>query len=97
MTNDGGGVILELPAAKSATKVTTLKKLKCKFCDDEFDIHGFGNLYFHVRSAHMRQYWQKIAPGVAAMNDKIRLYEYAANEGMKGYRETILVGNRSYE
>lgn len=63
-----------------------MKKLKCKFCDNEYDV--FGNLYFHVRSAHMRQYWQQIVPGVIVMNDKIRLYEYAANEGMKGYHES---------
>jgi len=62
-----------------------MKKLKCKFCNDEFDL--FGNLYFHVRSAHMRQYWKVIAPHVADTNEKIKIYEVAANEGMRGYHE----------
>ena len=60
-----------------------MKKLKCKFCNDEFDV--FGNLYFHSRSAHGSNYWKQIVPKLAELNTKLRSYEYIAYAGMKGY------------
>jgi len=62
-----------------------LKKLKCKFCNDEFIV--FGNLYFHVRSAHAKQYWQVVVPNVTRLNAKVKSYEFPTSEGMHGFHE----------
>lgn len=62
-----------------------MKKLKCKFCIDEFD-RDIG-LRFHVAEAHHRTYATKIMPYLENTEQKLYQLIIVAQDCMYGRRE----------